>query len=116
MCHLVSAVEEDVAAAYKTVRHELDAYSGGIITGKPEIVALSQVDILDPETRRAKVMALKKASGKTPFEISAVTNEGMTGVLRALRDIIVDAKTETDDLGEDYVPDRYDPETGHLDE
>lgn len=116
MCHLVSAVEEDVAAAYKTVRHELDAYSDGVITGKPEIVALSQVDILDPETRRAKVKALKKACGKTPFEISAVTSEGMTGVLRALRDIIVDAKIEADGISEDYVPDPYDAESGQLDD
>jgi GTP-binding protein len=37
---------------------------------------------------------LAKACGKTPFQISAVTGKGMTEVLRALRDIIVEANTE----------------------
>ena len=87
LCHLVSSVEEDVAKAYKTVRHELEAYGHGI-TDKPEVVALSQVDVLDPETRRDKVKALKKATGQTPHEISAVSGEGMTGLLRALREVI----------------------------
>ena len=47
LLHLVSAQEEDVAKAYKTVKHELEAY-GGELLDKPEIVALSQIDILDP--------------------------------------------------------------------
>ena len=87
LCHLVSSVEEDVAKAYTTVRNELEAYGHGI-TDKPEVVALSQVDVLDPETRRDKVKALKKATGQTPHEISAVSGEGMTGLLRALREVI----------------------------
>lgn len=88
LCHLVSALEEDVAKAYKTIRHELEAYGHGIAE-KPEIVALSQVDVLDAAGRRDKVKALKKACGQAPHEISAVTGEGMTGALRALRDVIV---------------------------
>ena len=87
LCHLVSSVEEDVVKAYKTVRTELEAYGHGIVD-KPEVVALSQVDVLDPEMRRDKVRALKKASGQTPHEISAVSGEGMTGLLRALREVI----------------------------
>ncbi len=87
LCHLVSSVEEDVVKAYRTVRTELEAYGHGIID-KPEVVALSQVDVLDPEMRRDKVKALKKASGQAPHEISAVSGEGMTGLLRALREVI----------------------------
>ena len=34
---------------------------------------------------------LARACGKTPFQISAVTGRGMTEVLRALRDVIVEA-------------------------
>ncbi|WP_047031967.1 GTPase ObgE [Hoeflea sp. IMCC20628] len=95
LLHLVSALEEDVGQAYKTVRHELEAYGHGI-ADKPEIVALSQVDVVDATQRAEKVRSLKKACGRAPFEISAITSEGMTGTLRALRDIIVGAKAEED--------------------
>jgi hypothetical protein len=88
LLHLVSALEEDVAEAYRVVRHELEAYGHGIAE-KPEVVALSQVDVVDAEARAEKVRALKKAAGRAPYELSAITGEGMTGVLRALRDVIV---------------------------
>ena len=115
LMHLVSALEEDVGKAYTTVRHELEAYGHGIAE-KPEIVALSQVDILDAKSRREKVKALKKACGRTPLELSAVTNEGMTGALRELRDIIVaDRTAKGDDVVEPEVvrPDLPDHRPDH---
>ncbi|CAN7324618.1 GTPase ObgE [Pararhizobium sp. LjRoot255] len=92
LLHLVSAQEEDVAKAYKTVKHELEAY-GGELTDKPEIVALSQIDVLDPDELKKKQKALAKASGQTPLLLSAVVGTGMTDTLRALRDVIVRAQT-----------------------
>ena len=53
LLHLVSAQEEDPAQAYRTVRRELEAYGHGL-TEKPEIVALSQIDILDEDSRAEK--------------------------------------------------------------
>ncbi|HTO32870.1 MAG TPA: GTPase ObgE [Pararhizobium sp.] len=94
LLHLVSAQEENVAKAYKTVKHELEAY-GGELTGKPEIVALSQIDILDPAELKKKQKELAKVCGKTPLLLSAVVGTGMTEALRALRDIIVAAQTYT---------------------
>jgi GTP-binding protein len=96
LLHLVSAQEEDVAKAYKTVKHELEAY-GGELTDKPEIVALSQIDVLDPDELKKKQKALAKASGQTPLLLSAVVGTGMTDTLRALRDVIVRAQTYGDD-------------------
>lgn len=96
LLHLVSAQEEDVAKAYKTVKHELEAYGGGI-TDKPEIVALSQIDLLDEDELKAKTKALKKACGQTPLQLSAIANVGMVATLRALRDIIVEAKNSGSD-------------------
>jgi GTP-binding protein len=96
LLHLVSSQEEDVAKAYKTVKHELEAY-GGELTGKPEIVALSQIDVLDPTELKKKQKALAKASGQTPLLLSAVVGTGMTETLRALRDIIVAAQTQVDE-------------------
>lgn len=97
LLHLVSSQEEDVAKAYKTVKYELEAY-GGELLDKPEIVALSQIDVLDPTELKKKQKALAKASGQTPLLLSAVVGTGMTETLRALRDIIVAAQTP---VGED---------------
>jgi len=94
LLHLVSAQEEDVGKAYKTVKHELEAY-GGELLGKPEIVALSQIDVLDPTELKKKQKALAKASGQTPLLLSAIVGTGMTETLRGLRDIIVAAQTYT---------------------
>ncbi|WP_028746527.1 GTPase ObgE [Rhizobium mesoamericanum] len=90
LLHLVSSQEEKVGKAYTTVRRELEAY-GGELGDKAEIVALSQIDVLDEDTLKKKTKELAKACGKTPFQISAATGKGMTEVLRALRDIIVEA-------------------------
>ena len=59
LLHLVSAQEEDVGKAYKTVKHELEAYGGGL-ADKPEIVALSQIDVLDADELKAKAKALRR--------------------------------------------------------
>lgn len=91
LLHLVSAQEEDVAKAYKTVRHELEAYGGGL-EDKPQIVALSQIDVLDEDELKVKSKALAKACGEQPLLLSAAVGKGMTEALRALRSVIVAAK------------------------
>src|SRR3546814_13231681 len=55
--------QDDVGAAYRTVRRELEAYGGGLAE-KAEVVALNKVDALDAETREQKQAALRKAIGK----------------------------------------------------
>jgi len=87
LLHLVSAQEEDVAKAYRVIRGELEAYEHGL-ADKPEIVALSQVDTLDAEARKAKVKALKKACGRDPLLLSAVSHEGLNDALRQLAAVI----------------------------
>jgi GTPase len=94
LLHLVSAQEEDVAKAYKTVRKELKAYSK-LLADKLEIVALSQVDTVDEETRDAKLAALKKAAKKTPIALSAVSRQGLDTALFKLAQAI-----ENDEKGE----------------
>ncbi|MBE7184584.1 MAG: GTPase ObgE [Methylobacterium mesophilicum] len=91
LLHLVSAREEDVASAYRTVRGELDAYGNGL-EDKPEIVGLSQADLLDEDERKEKLKALKKAAKKEPLLISAATGEGVEAAQRALMAEIVDAR------------------------
>lgn len=84
LLHLVSAQEEDVGKAYTTVRTELEAYGKGI-SEKQEIIALSQIDILDEETLAEKKAELAKAAGRKVEAISAITGTGMTDMLRLLR-------------------------------
>jgi GTP-binding protein len=91
LLHLVSAQEENPAKAYRTVRGELEAYGHGLAQ-KPEIVALSQIDILDAETRKKKIVALKRAAGRAPLLLSAVTGEGVETVLRALMAVVEEAR------------------------
>ena len=93
LLHLVSAQEEDPAKAYATVRSELQAYGQGLAE-KPEIVALSQVDTLDEETRREKAAALKKACGRAPLLLSAVSGEGVETALRALISVVQAAREQ----------------------
>jgi GTP-binding protein len=82
LIHLVDATSDDVAGAWRTVRHELAAYGAGL-EDKPELLALSKVDALDPDARAAKAKALKKAAGTKPMLVSAVSGEGVTELLRA---------------------------------
>ena len=87
LLHLVSAVNEDVAQAYRTVRTEVEAYAEEL-GSKTEIVALCQIDTLAPEDRGEKIAELEKACGQKPLLLSSVTHEGVDIVLRALLDEI----------------------------
>ncbi len=93
LLHLVSAQEESPGKAYKTVRAELAAYGHGL-ADKPEIVALSQIDTLDADQRKKKAASLKRAAGRTPILLSAVTREGVEKTLRALMAVVEEARGE----------------------
>ena len=101
LLHLVSAQEDDVAKAYTTIRGELEAYGHGL-SDKPEIVALSQVDILDDETKAQKIKELEKASGQSVIAFSAVSHQGLDNTLRAVAKVIEESRSaEQDDVKED---------------
>jgi len=61
--HCISAENEDVAKAYKTIRKELEAYSSEL-TEKPEIVVLTKTDTVDEKDLIKKQKALSKLSDK----------------------------------------------------
>ena len=82
LIHLVDGTQEDVAAAYSQIRHELEAYGEGL-ADKPEVLALNKVDALDPDTRAERLEALAQAAGVRPLQVSGVSGEGVTEMLRA---------------------------------
>lgn len=91
LLHLVSAREEDVAAAYKTVRGEIQAYGNGL-ADKAEILVLSQCDLLDDDERMDKAGQLRAVSGTDPLLLSAATRMGVDTVLRMIQRHIDKAK------------------------
>lgn len=87
LLHLVDGTSADAAAAYRTVRTELEAYGEGLAE-KPEIVALSKCDAMSEEQIEAQKKALKKVARKTPLVLSAQSRQGVPEVLRALLHVI----------------------------
>ena len=91
LLHLVDATGEHAGTAYSTVRHELEAYGAGLAE-KPEIVALSKVDIVDAETLKAQSDRLKRAAKRKPLLLSAVSGTGVPEALRVVAAMIDEAK------------------------
>ena len=83
LLHLVDGTSEDVAADWRTIIHELEAY-GGVLAGKPRITALNKIDALDDDERAERTAALEAVAGPV-MPMSGVSGEGVTEVLRALR-------------------------------
>ena len=81
LIHLVDGTQDDVVEAWRTVRRELEAY-GEELGDKTEYLVLSKVDALDKETRKAKAAQLRKASGAKVRQVSSVSGEGVTELLR----------------------------------
>ena len=81
--HLVDGTDEAIAAHYKTIRGELEAYGHGL-GRKPEIVALNKIDAIPEAALAKKRAALEKASGQKVHLISGASGAGVTDVLRAL--------------------------------
>ena len=91
--HLVDANGGHAGTDYKTVRHELEAYGGGLVD-KREIVALSKVDVCEPDHLKKQVDRLRRACGSTPIRLSSATRTHVTDVLRALAKVIDEGKVE----------------------
>jgi GTPase len=99
LLHLIDATGANAGADYRTIRRELAAYGAGL-ADKAEIVALSKVDAVDPETLKKQKERLKRVMRKFgpnladgvkragPLELSAVAGIGVIEVLRTLADVI----------------------------
>ena len=68
IAHLISLENEDVLAAYKTIRTELEAYDHEL-AAKDEIILLTKTDMVDEETVENAKKALSKLKKKV-FTIS----------------------------------------------
>ena len=104
LLHLVDGTQEDVAGAYRTIRHELAAYGGGL-DGKPEVVALNKIDALTQGQRRTRQAALAEACGRPVLACSGATREGLDEVLGALlAELPAAEEPEPETAAADYQP------------
>jgi GTP-binding protein len=103
LVHLIDATAESATEAYRTVRHELEAYGGGL-ADKPEIVALNKTDALTPAEANRKRAALSRAIGKEVRLVSGVSGAGVreltheiAKLVRAQRGELMKAPKEDED-------------------
>jgi len=81
LIHLVDGTQDDVAEAWRTVRHELEAY-GDELGDKTEILALNKIDALTPDMIEFQRQALEEASGAEVRLVSGVSGQGVVDILR----------------------------------
>jgi GTP-binding protein len=85
LLHLVSATPEETGPAlrrYRVLRQELERFDAELAR-RPEVLALSRVDAVSPEAL-ASLLEEFAAEGLKPFCLSAVTGQGLEGLLDAL--------------------------------
>jgi GTP-binding protein len=93
LLHLVDATDPNPVKAYRTVRHELEAYGQGLAE-KPEIIALSKTDAILPTELTAAKRKLTRATGKVPLVLSSASGTGVREALAALLHIVDAGRVE----------------------
>lgn len=92
LLHLIDATSEDVVADYQTICTELKQFSASLAK-RPQIVALTKVDAVDPSLLKSRSALLKKQTKIPIFAISSVKKEGTIELLRELHERVVAART-----------------------
>ncbi|MCK0166554.1 GTPase ObgE [Jannaschia sp. S6380] len=87
LLHLIDATSGDVVADYRTIIAELEMYGGGLVE-KPRLTVLNKIDAISDEDLAERRATLADAVGGDVLAMSGVSGEGVTVVLRALRDLI----------------------------
>ncbi|MGN6486284.1 MAG: GTPase ObgE [Devosia sp.] len=97
LLHLVDGTQDDVKAAYQTIRNELSAYSEELAE-KPEVLVLNKVDALTADEIKDKVKVLKRASKGEVLTASGAAGLNVPEVLWKLVEVIDADKAERDEL------------------
>lgn len=93
LLHLIDAYTEDVAQAYRTIRHELESYGEHLID-LPEVVTLTKIEGMDEEIITMQQESLRTVvPTETPlFAISAQAKQNITPLLRELSGKVAESK------------------------
>ncbi|MDO4759493.1 MAG: GTPase ObgE [Candidatus Saccharibacteria bacterium] len=91
LLHLIDAYQSDAGQAYQTIRQELSHYSD--LADRPEIVALTKIEGLDADILAMQTAAILQINPKAQiYQISALSKQGLTDLLRALKTAVITAK------------------------
>lgn len=103
LLHLIDGTQEDVVAAYKTVRRELEQYSEELAE-KYEIVVLTKADAMSEDEVKEKKKKLKRACKSEVRVISSVAREGVEPLLREMWKVIANVRAgrAADAVEEEY--------------
>ncbi len=93
LIHLVDGTQDDVAEAWRTVRHELEAYDEEL-GDKTEILALNKIDALSPDMVEFQKAALEEACGHEVRLVSGVSGQGVRDLLREAYALVRSRKAE----------------------
>lgn len=86
LLHMIDVYSDDPAEKYQAIRRELEKYSESLAE-RPEVIALTKCEGLDDEIIAMQSTALQKvANGAPVVAISSQTHDGVTELLRMLRD------------------------------
>ncbi|MFT8635403.1 GTPase ObgE [Novacetimonas hansenii] len=96
LVHLIDGTQEDVVAAWRTIRHELHEYGGGLAE-KPEIIVLNKIDAMLDEDIAERCALLEQASGAPVMTMSGVSRQGVDKVLRLVQDQITRIRADESD-------------------
>ena len=99
LLHLVDATQDDPAAAYRTVRQELEDYGGGL-SNKREIVALSKIDSVAEEDIPVLIDMVQEEIGRDVITISAISGAGLDSALSTLMGPVQEARRARKDAAD----------------
>ncbi len=97
LLHLVDAAGDDPLEAWRVVRAELATYGAGL-EDKPEIVALSRSDLVEPEQMAKLIEAVEQEIGSRPFAISAPIGEGLEPLLNLIVELVGTERVATEQI------------------
>ncbi|MDH3699755.1 MAG: GTPase ObgE [Alphaproteobacteria bacterium] len=83
LLHLIDGTQPDVDQAYRTIRHELQAYGAGLAE-KPEIIGLNKCDAMTDAEIAERSAALAAVASAPVLTLSGVSGDGVETVLRTL--------------------------------
>ena len=96
LLHLIDVYTDDAGKAYRDIRKELANYSDEL-AARPELVVLTKTEGVDQEIVNMQMAAiLKENPDAKVMAISAVAHQGLTEVLRELREMMVETEPEAE--------------------
>lgn len=93
--HMIEAYNDDVAAAYTTIRNELTAYKTDL-SARPEIIAITKVDGLDQDIIDDLIAQVQRVASKDAFicAISAQAGLGIKPLLYKIKEMVQAAREQ----------------------